>query len=1464
MLTRSKDESLRPDLHDGLMAWVPALSPVLPPASPQWFGDELSLGEATVTDAGTWSVVSGPTGLPAFKSISGALSWPDQADFTPGLANGSGFTVLMRLNCTLVNSNLRGIFGHYSTSSPSNQRSWLLHLTGSNRLSLAWSANGSSGNGVDAAGSEVAAGDWHTVAATYVPGTKFELWFDGAVVKTVTASVPDNLHDSTDVLRFGRLNTLPLWQGEFDSLLWYPRRALTDQEIVDLSLNPHLPFESGLTGKTTVSAASPLTWAAPAADDPNTRPTYMGFHELPDITDITPKITCCRPTGTAPFALQVSADMTTYTDGVEKLGYKVLDFAWDFGDEHGRERVQDYYDETQREVNANDSQRGGEATYVYRRPGTYTVTLTATAMRESDGQVASVSTTDVLRLEERNYFDGGATGGTWTITVNGETTANIAYDADADAIATAIAALPSLSASDVEATLHDTILFVGSLAGTAPTISANFSGLTGENGGNGAPQFRQFHQGSTNATVTVSDYTGWSQLYFDSNADDGGDGTAATPYNDAATLLSQFSSDVSLSGDNHVCWIKSGSTFALTSNLKIGAGISGVHFRQYGPGAKPILKRSAATTGSNAEVLLIEQGKTFGKFQTDIVVDGIEIPARGTSYNGSILWNSGTNGPATEPLYHGAGLSIIDSHLWRSEGEGEMVTTDDRTEGIVLWRTHIDNGLTTGVANYNTTSKRWVSLIGNELEGVSGDSVFNHNVYPACPGGHLLFRYNEFKDNGDCNYAVNTTAKGGGANRFVLFDGNKISGTNRMFDLSNVESTYTGGDHAYFDDVVIQANTCNLPSKDGINVCSGVKEVVLRHNSVIGGDRVFGPDSEVHPTESFQASVTAYDNVMYGTGRVWGAITDNWYMRRNKSHTTGASHPALEYDTGEMTTGLSTWDIDYNTWYAPSATEPFEDQDVTTYRSFAYWQGTLGFDTNGAEADPGFYSPSDGVLRDPSMLIRDSNGWSKVIDSSTCRKIYVSNAGSDSNDGLSTGNPKLTVAAGFALMRDGEGDQLYLNRGDSWNELITVGDQSGESGAYPAVIGAYGTGARPQLYGASSVSNTGSGRSDFFAFLDIDMYCYKRDPNNVSYAPGDFAGTGFDWKKDSTNILVEGCKIHFFKTNITFNGQSSAAIDHVWMRRCVIADAWSDDSHAQGLYTFDVDEVTIEENVFDHNGFAQDGRGDGTQANGDATIFNHSMYIGEAPATDIVIRKNILTRGSSHGCQMRPGGVFEDNLVVEHGIGILSGGGTVPVAGGVNGEIRNNVIMDGVDVNTSEAKADAIHVANSADTLVEHNYSANSNSSIGTGEDGIRIFGDASYPSVNVDLRDNVWNNWDRSAPVFESAPYVTVRDEIGNHYYDAASASWTVSGTNRNSEDLTYIDPSRTVGSYAGTQGDTATTEGFIAEVRLQEKTNWRPAYEATSVNDYIKGGFAEIGIAWESTTRSNLYRPSGLKVIS
>jgi len=81
--------------------------------------------------------------------------------------------------------------------------------------------------------------------------------------------------------------------------------------------------------------------------------------------------------------------------------------------------------------------------------------------------------------------------------------------------------------------------------------------------------------------------------------------------------------------------------------------------------------------------------------------------------------------------------------------------------------------------------------------------------------------------------------------------------------------------------------------------------------------------------------------------------------------------------------------------------------------------------------------------------------------------------------------------------------------------------------------------------------------------------------------------------------------------------------------------------------------------------------------------------------------------------------------------------------------------------------------------------------------------------------------------------------------------------GSNSGSSPEPFSDPTRSVGSYYGTLGGTATLNSFLAAARAQSKGAWNTQLMASAVNSYIQAGF---GITSSPTTQSS--GPSGSSV--
>jgi hypothetical protein len=516
----------------------------------------------------------------------------------------------------------------------------------------------------------------------------------------------------------------------------------------------------------------------------------------------------------------------------------------------------------------------------------------------------------------------------------------------------------------------------------------------------------------------------------------------------------------------------------------------------------------------------------------------------------------------------------------------------------------------------------------------------------------------------------------------------------------------------------------------------------------------------------------------------------------------------------------------------------------------------------------------------PVQASSAADGWTDFLPSADSRIVYVSSSqGNDANDGLSPQSPVRTLNRGYQLLRDGYPDWMLLKRGDVWNEGFNGSTgpywaKNGRSAAEPMRLSSYGPGAaRPQLLTNMGFQATGASRSNV-AVTGIHF----KSPSGGGEGVRVVVGNGANW-------LFEDCMIERFKDNMNLQAMGGT-ITNFRIRRCVIVDAASIGAgHSQGIYADRVYGLIIEECVLDHNGWSQDTDPGGA---GYPTIFNHNAYI-QSGCANVVFRRNIVGRGSSHGIQLRPGGVIEDNLFVRNALSILLGGGDPhpDTANGVTGSVHRNVVLEGRDIHPTATRGFGIDVTNIASAVVTENVVGHVNanqpqaitllatgygSGIGVhdtevrdntvykwggtvGSASVRFIGTADRFS-NITFRDNNVQLFCNStlAHHSDSANLGAVTSE-GNRFFTTRSGTqWFLVGgsfmalpgwmnligdASSLSEQLGYTDPERTVASYNASQGGSATFEAFMQEARQQSRANWRPQYAAPVVNAYIRSGF-------------------------
>jgi hypothetical protein len=427
--------------------------------------------------------------------------------------------------------------------------------------------------------------------------------------------------------------------------------------------------------------------------------------------------------------------------------------------------------------------------------------------------------------------------------------------------------------------------------------------------------------------------------------------------------------------------------------------------------------------------------------------------------------------------------------------------------------------------------------------------------------------------------------------------------------------------------------------------------------------------------------------------------------------------------------------------------------------------------------------------------MKDPDGFTALTKSDDTRVIYVSSSGSDGNDGLSEDKPLQTSAAALKKLRDGFPDWVLFKRGDTFMDRLGNFKGSGRSEAEPMVISAYGAGARPvfRTGGGSALNvindSSGSPKHDHVWFIGLDFYANGRDPADADFNGSPRDTDGIHWRVGTKDLLIEDCVLRFYGEGMTFQDGDKLGMSGIRLRRNHFLDSYNiGDAHSQGIYIYGTSGVLFEENVFDHNGWNE------TVSGASKTVFNHNIYC-DNMNTNVVLKNNIFLRASSHGVQLRPGGVADGNLFAYNAIGLLLGGGTDPNPGGVDGEANENVVLLGTDIG-SMPKQYGIDIENVHAFAVDNNIVANSTTAMAASPLRMNISG--------VTYADNIVYNW----PV----------------------------GKNTGGS---YPDPNRDLASYDATLGGPGTFEHFVEGLRSQSQRSWRTEYMAQTINAYIRDGF-------------------------
>ncbi len=448
-----------------------------------------------------------------------------------------------------------------------------------------------------------------------------------------------------------------------------------------------------------------------------------------------------------------------------------------------------------------------------------------------------------------------------------------------------------------------------------------------------------------------------------------------------------------------------------------------------------------------------------------------------------------------------------------------------------------------------------------------------------------------------------------------------------------------------------------------------------------------------------------------------------------------------------------------------------------------------------------------------------AKGFTVIKPSSDSKLIYVSSSvGSDANTCLSEAAPCKTIAAGLEKMRNGYPDHLYLKRGDVWRgERMINLHPSGRSASEPAVMTYYGaSGARPKIENGGSTLHIMKGKLMNFSFVGLEFSAYKMDPKHP-----EFTGEGH-----ANVVLLGGNENILFEDNLfnytevimqeweTGNPKNITLRRNIWTGAYSIKSSTERNERPSNLYAAGVKGLLIEENVFDYGGWNPVVPGAG------ANMFNHNLYIqSSTEGNGLVIRNNIVTRGSSHGIHGRPGGLFENNFFARNAVSLQMGYNGKPLAAGVKAQAIGNVITEGQSMIKGLGACTGTNLCTPAVWGLIINE---------PGQGQFSLKNNIVHTLYDGD------SDWNR---LYKSLAKISISQYTGAQFAYESNIAWQWGASD--DANKKFSAPGRTLADYNKSLGGEKSFDEFMNKVKSRPLGDWDVRYTASAINQYVRQGF-------------------------
>ena len=388
-------------------------------------------------------------------------------------------------------------------------------------------------------------------------------------------------------------------------------------------------------------------------------------------------------------------------------------------------------------------------------------------------------------------------------------------------------------------------------------------------------------------------------------------------------------------------------------------------------------------------------------------------------------------------------------------------------------------------------------------------------------------------------------------------------------------------------------------------------------------------------------------------------------------------------------------------------------------------------------------------------------------------------------------------------------DWLMLERGFSYDGLGRLIERGthGESELHPIYVGAYGSGSKPLVTSQVQIFQNSN---DNIVIQDI------------AFSKGVMALSGNNILMD--NVYVTGTDGLNIQNIHGFTLQNSNIID-VIKPAPANGSSWVPHAdRASGAFFKNTHDLLLQNNLFDHNGWADGYDYNLSGQNGQPpSMFSQNVYI-QYDNTDVTFRDNITMRGASFGANIRSGGFIEDNVFLDNNAALNAFGGNYLNHGYVgNYSLLSDNVITSAGYKTvaqgqgalSQGLTDAGAMTTMVDNIIAHLADPNNPAELAS-----KVFTNQAFQSTGQPAfyNDTVIYNWLGS-----------------NNLSEAATRNINTGGLDQNVLDQTTIQ--QFTAQLLGQQ--TATITDLADYLRAQASGNLSHVVDSDLIVNFFQQGF-------------------------